>query len=164
MIDPINGAAEMLKRLGLHAVMDAVKTLSAEIKDLGRTGGVLAIAVIREGKASYLSSTSIGEAPDLKIAGWAFNAHEKIKRLKEQRAGGKADIASSESADNRTKWGGCVVFPEPEVGVETYISFSGAKPEVDEAIAYAIGIQLGAEPTGYKNPLVERALELLEEM
>jgi hypothetical protein len=146
-----------------HAIMILNREVSQPSTEPDRLGGVLMIAVIdkKEGGRPSLVSEAIGDAGE-KITRFAFNAHEKFRRLSVRRASGKQEVASSESADNLTMFGGCVVFIDND-GNEVYISISGGPPEVDEAIVYAIGLKLGLNAiVNPENPLIERASALID--
>lgn len=146
-----------------HAIMILNREVSQKRNEPDRLGGVLMIAVIDKNKEGVpsLVSEAIGN-PAEKISRFAFNAHEKFRRLFDRRAAGKQETASSESADNETTFGGCVVFIDND-GNEVYISISGGPPQVDEAIVYAIGLKLGLNAIiTPASQLIERAAALID--
>lgn len=156
-------AKVLLSCIDLSALENAVRTLSMEFNGSDKPGGVIAIATFAaEAGGDDLVSESVGEP--LKLSAFGYHAHEKIHRLFTQRSKGGQDVASSQSADpgNPTSptYGGCVFFTDSK-GDSIYISFSGAPPEVDEAVVIAIGTLLGFTPPNIENGLVQRAIELL---
>lgn len=161
---PSNSHAKiLLSCINLSTLEEAVRTLSTEFNGSDKPGGVIAIATFAmEAGGDDLASESVGDP--LKLAAFGYHAHEKIHRLFTRRSKGGQDVASSQSADpvNPTSptYGGCVFFTDSK-GDNIYISFSGAPPEVDEAIVIAIGTLLGFTPPNVENKLTQRAIELL---
>lgn len=159
-------AVAYLNLVKVEAVLKAANALSLHVGKTSRTGGVMAILVVdpRDHGQNSLASLSFGQ-PGLKISGNLFNAHEKIHRLHERRwnsRDGIMDVASSQSANNTTTYGGCILFRD-NLGRYVYISYSGAPPEVDEAISFVAGVKLPnlIAPQGYVNPLIDRAFRLM---
>ena len=149
-------------RVKASVIGETIMVLSREIgqqrTEPDRLGGVWMIAVIND--TPTLASESFGN-PGRKISRFAFNAHEKFRRLLDRRAEGSYDVASSQSADNVTTFGGCLVFSD-SIGNDVYISISGGPPEIDEAITYAIGFKLGLTPPKCENPHIERAIAMMD--
>lgn len=153
----------LLSCIDLSALENAVRTLSTEFNNSDKPGGVIAIATFAmEAGGDDLASESVGEP--LKLAAFGYHAHEKINRLFTRRSKGTGDVASSQSANPKDPanptYGGCVFFTDSK-GDNIYISFSGAPPEVDEAVVIAIGTLLGFTPPNVENKLTQRAIELL---
>lgn len=153
----------LLSCIDFSVLENAVRTLSMEFNESNKPGGVIAIATFpTEAGGDDLASASVGEP--LKLTTFGYHAHEKLNRLFIQRYNGGQDVASSQSAnpkdlDNPT-YGGCVFFTDGK-GSDIYISFSGAPPEVDEAVVIAIGILMGFTPPNIENKMINRAVELL---
>ena len=165
-------ALSLLNLINPEIVIAAVNRLSEEQGSPGRTGGVIAIAVINKTKPelSSFASAAIG-APGLKVTSYGKNVSEKIWRLYTRRAEGKDEFAASQSADpghtTHPTYGGCIVFKlclpdKGEDDLDIYISFSGAPPDVDEVIVYVLGESMGFVNMISGYPLYERAHELLK--
>jgi hypothetical protein len=160
-----------LHNVNPDTVAEAVRTLSKQHDNSDRFGGVLAIAIINldETHVGELASETVGKVSIHKVGVYAYHAHEKIRRLIGRRVAGHLDIAASQSAEpNATieklrTYGGCIAFrnKHPFKKREYYISFSGAAPEVDEAIAFVIGQLLGLDVPRYENPFIPLAYEIL---
>ncbi len=161
--NPPNFTASVLDSIHHGKLTVALQILTAE-NGGSRHGGVLAMASVwSDRNDSQFSSTVIGR-PGVKIGRYARNAAEKIARLMERRAEGNEEVAASESADEaHDTYGGCIVFKsKKKFDLEVYISFSGAPPEVDEAIVFVIGEMLGLVTPAYENQLITRARELMK--
>lgn len=157
----------MLRQISHITLTAAIETLCLELTGEKRHGGVLAIATVYQGvDGANFESTSIGN-PGLKFGRYARNASEKIARLFERRADGNDEVAASVSANEQLgTYGGCIHFKSKRTDIveEVYISFSGAPPEVDEALVFVIGEKLGLQTPTYENPLIPRVRELLAEL
>ncbi len=169
MINPVSRASILLASINQQILTTAIRFLTHKDDDVFaiRLGGVLAIAVVYPDRNfAEFQSVSIG-LPGLKFGRFARNTAEKVARLFERRAEGNDEVAASVSADDTLgTYGGCIFFRSRLAGCheEIYVSFSGAPPEVDEALAFVIGEQLGLETPKYENPLIPRARELLEDL
>ncbi len=167
-----DAASAILELIPHDDIALVVKMLSREYegeKGPERSSGVLAVAVVHRVSSSvWFASRNIG-VPRIKSLHCATHAAEKIRRLAERRLDGFPDVSASQSAepnhpnpDVRT-YGGCLVFHLQVQGREIYISFSGAKPEVDEAVVFIIGEHLNfPAPDGYENKLIPRAREIFQ--
>ncbi len=157
-------AQDYLNRIRLDEVISTIRILSRRNEhpeSPPRNGGVLSITVVAvsDVATTSLAATSVGN-PGGKIHTYAFNAHEKLRRLYTRRKVGKEDVAASQSADNENVFGGAIYFLASNADV--YISLSGAPPKVDEAIAFVLGEKLGLTgPKEYRNVLLDDARELL---
>lgn len=156
-------ARTLLSCINFSALKNTIKTLSMEFNASDRPGGVIAIATFpTEAGCDDLASESIGEP--LKLTTFGYHAHEKLNRLFIRRYNGGQDVASSQSANSEDltnpTYGGCVFFKDNK-GDSIYISFSGAPPEVDEAVVIAIGTLMGFTSPNIENKLTPRAIELL---
>jgi len=163
MSNPSNKASALLDRINHKNFIEALRVICGE-NGGERFGCVLAIAVVHpDTEVTECVSVSIG-LPGLKFGRYARNAAEKINRLFERRMEGNDEVAASESADDILgTYGGCIFF-KGEAPLEVYISFSGAPPEVDEALAFVIGEKLGLMTPTYENPLIPRIRELLDNL
>lgn len=155
--------------INLNCLAVAMKTMceesnQADRPNTPRNGGVLAIAVVDpDCEGVDFMSMNVG-SPGNKFGRYAKNAAEKVGRIFERRLESNDDIAASVSADDLLgTYGGCIVFSGGQF--EVYISFSGAPPQIDEALAFVIGEKLGFTMLGeYKNEYISRARELLADL
>ncbi len=164
-----NYASTLLAHIHQPTFLDALNRIAQERGRTDCCGGVLAIAsLVPHAGINEFASLSIG-TPMQKFGRYARNAAEKINRLYQRRAEGHDDIAASTSADESNPdesartYGGAIYFTGIRHGKlhEVYISFSGAPPEVDEAIAFVLGQQLGFKAPAYENPLISIAQDAL---
>lgn len=157
-------AAAILDQINHRAIAEVARMLSHETHKKIVLGGVLGVAIVtRASNVVLFASITVG-LPGKSGGRFANNTAEKIMRLHQRRLAGHKDIAASESAnptdpDERLRtYGGCICFEENDN--DTYISFSGAPPDVDEAIAFLAGATVGITRPDFKNKLVARAIEI----
>ena len=163
----INPANAILKKLSLNVLTLAFQKLCQEVGDGSRSGGVIAVLFVNLDGGSYWASINFG-SPGNKCQTYAYFVAEKIRRLCERRlTEGHEDVAASQSADpthpnsKLRSYGGAIAFV-PGDNTEVYVGISGGPPEVDEALAFAIGEKLGLPCPKYENPRVARARTLLD--
>ncbi len=97
----------------------------------------------------------LGNPGDLTLTFINF-ASEKALRIKSMRQVGRNDRFASESKDHEQRMYAGAVMAYDEDGNEVYISVSGLKELVDEAMAYRIAESLGLKvPQNYENPHLE---------
>jgi hypothetical protein len=157
-------AQEYLIRINPRRLAKVADALGRQKDGKERLGGVLAIQVYfpNDHLRSTTACMEIG-TPGERMPHNDFFAHEKIRRVHVLRRAGKPDFASSESADpKQEKYGGCIVGLRAD-GAEVYIAYSGAPADVDEALAWHIGIQFDLDiPADYQNSWLTQLEELCD--
>lgn len=161
-----NIAQQYISRIDQAAAAAALEALSAQMdeKDV-RSGGVLSVIVEGITVESSAVAVSIGTFPREKVLRYAFNAHEKPRRVSARmnsNPGLNIATASESAAHEIGQYGGSVVFMSPDGAFRVFLNFSGAQPQADEAFCYGLGVRLGLRPPMISIAMMQSALTIID--